>query len=91
VTTLSLRALNRATRQPPLWPGNGATQGTVLIDGLWNALWKITRNDGSAVLTVSPFRALSASEAADIVEEGARLLAFTSPGHEHDVRFVPCL
>ncbi len=78
-------------RQPPLWPGNGATAGTVLIDGLWNALWKITRNDGSAVLTVTPFRALSASEEADITEEGARLLAFTSPRQVHDVRFAPCL
>jgi hypothetical protein len=88
-------------RQPPLWPGNGATQGTVLIDGLWNALWEITRNDGStrkdgstrrdrsAVLTVTPFRALTAPEEADLAEEGARLLAFTSPGQVHDVRFAP--
>jgi hypothetical protein len=75
-------------RQPPLWPGNGATQGTVLIDGLWNALWAITRKDGSAVLTVTPFRALTAPEEAAIAEEGARLLAFTSPGQVHDVRFA---
>jgi hypothetical protein len=78
-------------RQPPLWPGNGGTQGTVLIDGLWNALWAITRKDGSAVLAVTPFRALTASEEADLAEEGARLLAFTSPGQAHDVRFAPSL
>ncbi len=78
-------------RQPPLWPGNGATQGTVLIDGLWNALWGITRNDRSAVLTVTPFRALTAPEETDIAEEGTRLLAFTSPGRVHDVRFAPRL
>jgi hypothetical protein len=78
-------------RQPPLWPGNGATAGTVLIDGLWNALWEIIRNEGSAVLNVTPFRRLSVSEEADIAEEGVRLLAFTSPGHGHDVRFAPCL
>jgi len=76
-------------RQPPLWPGNGATQGTVLLDGLWNALWEITRKDGSAVLTVTPFRALTPPEEADLAEEGARLLAFTSPGQVHDVRFAP--
>ena len=82
-------------RQPPLWPGNGATQGTVLIDGLWNALWEITRKDAgtrkdrSAVLTVTPFRALTAPEEADLAEEGARLLAFTSPGQVPDVRFAP--
>ena len=75
-------------RRPPLWPGNGATQGTVLIDGMWNALWKITRDDTKAVLAVTPFRALTAPEEADIAEEGARLLAFTSPGHVHDVRFA---
>jgi hypothetical protein len=77
------------SRQPPLWPGNGATQGTLLIDGAWNALWKITRSDGGAVLTVAPFRALTPTEEADIAAEGGRLLAFTSPGQSHDVRFAP--
>ena len=76
------------SRQPPLWPGNGATQGTLLIDGLWNALWKITRGQGRAVLTVTPLRALTAPEKADITAEGARLLAFTSPGQTHDVRLA---
>ena len=76
-------------RRPPLWPGNGATQGTVLIDGMWNALWKITRDDTKAVLAVTPFRALTASEQADIAREGAPLLALTSPGRAHDVRFEP--
>jgi hypothetical protein len=76
------------SRQPPLWPGNGATQGTLLIDGFWNALWKITRDDGTAVLTITPFRALTAPEQAEIAAEGARLLAFTSPGQAHEVRFA---
>jgi hypothetical protein len=76
-------------RQPPLWPGNGAAQGTVLIDGQWNALWKITSEHGTAVLTVTPFRVLAAAEEAAIAGEGAGLLAFTSPGKAHDIRFAP--
>jgi hypothetical protein len=75
-------------RQPPLWPGNGATQGTLLIDGQWNALWKITKEKGTAALTVSPFRALTQAEQSPIAEEAARLLAFTCPGHAHDVRIL---
>ena len=76
-------------RQPPLWPGNGATQGTLLIDGQWNALWKITRDkSGAAALTVTPFRPLTAPEAPAITEEGAGLLAFTSPGQTPSIRLL---
>jgi hypothetical protein len=75
-------------RQPPLWPGNGATRGTVLIDGLWNALWKTTRTGEGTELTVTPFRALTVQEEVAIAEEGTRLLAFTSPGLAPDVRFL---
>jgi hypothetical protein len=78
-------------RQPPLWPGNGATQGTILIDGEWNALWKITRTPGGPVLAVTPFRALTAPEEAGVAEEGTRLLAFMSPGATPDIRFLPPL
>ena len=76
-------------RPPPLPPGNGATRGTVLIDGQWNALWKITGTADRAGLTVTPFRALTAQEEAAIAEEGTRLLAFTSPGRTPDVQFQP--
>jgi Winged helix DNA-binding domain len=76
-------------RRPPLWPGNGASQGTLLIDGSWHALWKITRKGGAADLAVSPFRALTTEEEADITQEGARLLAFTAPGLLPGIRFLP--
>jgi hypothetical protein len=59
----------------PLWPGNGGTQGTLLIDGSWDATWKIANR----VLTISCFRDLAKPEKADITDEGARLLAFTAP------------
>jgi len=71
----------------PLWPGNGGTQGTLLIDGAWDATWKITKS----TLTISPFRALTPQERNDITEEAARLLAFAAPSSaapHPDVRFA---
>jgi Winged helix DNA-binding domain len=59
----------------PLWPGNGGTQGTLLIDGSWDATWKITQE----ALTITPFRHLTAAEKSEITEEAARLLAFAAP------------
>ena len=70
----------------PLWPGNGATQGTLLIDGVWDATWRIT----AEALTITPFRRLTAAEESAITEEAANLLAF-SAGREADlpeVRFA---
>jgi hypothetical protein len=72
----------------PLWPGSGGTQGTLLIDGAWDATWKITKS----TLTISPFRALTPQERTDITEEAARLLAFAAPSSaaapHPDVRFA---
>ena len=59
----------------PLWPGNGATQGTLLIDGFWDATWKLT----AEALTITPFRRLTAGEESAITAEAAKLLAFTCP------------
>jgi len=59
----------------PLWPGNGATQGTLLIDGVWDAIWKIT----AEALTITSFRRLTAPEESAITDEAAKLLTFTSP------------
>jgi DNA glycosylase AlkZ-like len=70
----------------PLWPGNGATQGTLLIDGGWDAIWKITAD----ALTITPFRRLTPAEESAITDEAARLLAFTCPADPaRPVRFIP--
>jgi hypothetical protein len=82
------RRVNPANRPVPLWPGSGATQGTLLIDGLWDATWKIPRE----ALTISPFRRLTAAERSAITEEAASLLAFTAPAASdapaRDIRFT---
>jgi len=73
-------------RPVPLPPGNGATGGTLLVDGLWQADWKITKG----TLEIQPHRRLSGAEMDAIAAEGARLLDFARPaGTGQDVRFAP--
>jgi Winged helix DNA-binding domain len=76
-------------RRVPLPPGNGATGGTLLVDGLWRADWKITRG----VLHIQPFIRLSAADRDAIAAEGQRLLDFAAPAGtreiaNRDVRFA---
>jgi hypothetical protein len=79
------RRVNPASRQVPLPPGNGATEGSLLVDGHWDATWKITPE----ALTISPFRALTTAERTAITEEAATLLAFVSPtAPVKDIRFT---
>ncbi|MBV9451211.1 MAG: winged helix DNA-binding domain-containing protein [Streptosporangiaceae bacterium] len=64
-------------RPVPLPPGNGSTQGTLLIDGEWNATWKIS----GSVLLIEPFTGLRPADADAITAEAARLLGFLgTPG-----------
>jgi hypothetical protein len=76
-------------RPVPLPPGNGATQGTLIVDGFWDATWKLTKNGDRATLAVAPFRRLTAQEQSAITEEGARLLGLIASRTEAaEVRFV---
>ncbi len=75
-------------RPVPLPPGHGATGGTLLVDGFWQADWTIAKEPG--VLEVRPFVPLSAADRAAIAAEGERLLDFAGPaGIVRDVRFAP--
>lgn len=75
----------RDRRRVPLPPGNGATYGTVLVDGVWHATWKITRTADAASLAVEPFGPLTAADEEAVNAEGASLLAFTDPDADHEV------
>jgi Winged helix DNA-binding domain len=78
------------TRPVPLPPGHGATTGTLLIDGRWQANWKITKSRGQAVLHVQPFERLSAGDSDAISAEGDALLEFAgAAGAERIVQFAP--
>ena len=74
------------TRPVPLPPGNGATTGTLLIDGVWTADWTITRGRDRAVLEVRPFGPLGVARQDAVGAEGRRLLEFAAPASAHDVR-----
>ena len=76
------------TRPVPLPPGNGATTGTLLIDGFWAADWTITRGPDRAVLEVRPFGPLGVARQDAVGAEGRRLLEFAAPADTHDVRMA---
>jgi hypothetical protein len=69
----------RGARPVPLPPGNGATTGTLLIDGFWEGEWTTTRDGDRAVLEVRPYRRLNGLEQNAITAEGSALLEFTVP------------
>ncbi|MFH8665461.1 winged helix DNA-binding domain-containing protein [Streptomyces anulatus] len=66
--------------------GNQA-YGSVLIDGFFDAVWRVERQGGTAILTVQPLRNLVRDERAEITEEAARMLAAMTDATDHDVRF----
>ncbi|MFH9395472.1 winged helix DNA-binding domain-containing protein [Streptomyces sp. NPDC017556] len=66
--------------------GNQA-YGSVLIDGFFDAVWRVEREDGTAILTVQPLRSLVRAERAEITEEAARMLTVMTDATDHDVRF----
>ena len=62
-------------RPVPLPPGNGAKVGTVLVDGCWQATWRI--RDGA--ILVEAFRTLSVAERRELLEEADRLRDLLDP------------
>jgi hypothetical protein len=76
-------------RSPPLFPGNGARMGSVLVDGRLAAIWRIALQPGGAVLTVEPFTPLGPDDEVALEEEGRRLLVFVAGDVAQDVRIIP--
>lgn len=68
--------INPHSRRVPLPPGNGGSRGTLLVDGVWVAEWRITCDDGTATLVVEPFAPLSDADERAVAAEGEQLLAF---------------
>jgi hypothetical protein len=75
-------------RPVPLPPGRGASTGTLLVGGFWQADWKIAKGRDRAVLHIVPFRRLRSPESDDVAAEGSRLLEFAAPAAAHDVRIA---
>ena len=65
-----------AGRSIPLAPGNGASMGTILVDGMLAGTWRIARDASGATLAVEPYEPIARSGRIGLEEEGHRLLAF---------------
>jgi hypothetical protein len=72
-------------RSIPLPPGNGASMGTILVDGMYAGTWRIARSSGRATLSIRAFDALRADDRAALELEGAGLLAFAASGSDPDI------
>jgi len=69
---------------------DGPMPSIVLVNGFTNGNWKITRQRGTATLTIHPFARLSRKDTAALTQEGAGLLAFAAAGaSSHEIRFIP--
>ena len=66
-------------------PGNGAAQGTLLVDGLFAGTWRAASTTGQAQLHVTTFARLSTSDTGAVTREGEDLLAFIAPAGTPDV------
>jgi hypothetical protein len=68
-----------------LWPVNGVLPGMLLVNGYVAGTWRL---DGGT-LHLTPTGPLSATDRAELAEEGANLLKFAVPDEAttHDIRF----
>ncbi len=69
-----------AVQELPGIPGGyGASEGTVLIDGMLGAIWTVDRDDGTIGMTVTPYESLSPDDERAVAVEGEALLRFIDP------------
>jgi hypothetical protein len=61
-------------RSVPLPPGNGATDGTFLVGGMWQGTWQIR----DQALRIQPFTKLRRADRDALLTEGAQLCAFAA-------------
>ncbi|MFE1477805.1 winged helix DNA-binding domain-containing protein [Streptomyces cyaneofuscatus] len=61
--------------------------GTVLVDGFFEAIWRVERDGDAATLTVQPLRTLRRDERDGITEEAVGMLSVMTDATSYDVRF----
>ncbi|MBT2902112.1 DNA glycosylase AlkZ-like family protein, partial [Streptomyces sp. McG3] len=81
------RHLAAAGYHPTVVTGDNQSYGSVLIDGFFDAVWRVAHGGDTATLTVQPLRSLVRAERAEITEEAARMLTAMTDATDHDVRF----
>jgi hypothetical protein len=77
------RRVNPDGHPVPLPPGNGASVGTVLVDGDLRALWRLDRARGS--LTITPHGTLTRAQRTALTAEARALLVLL--GYDGPVEF----
>jgi hypothetical protein len=70
-------------RSAPLPPGNGATAGTFLVDGMWQGSWQIR----DQTLRILSFTKLRRADREALLTEAAQLCAFVAPQAKYDIVF----
>lgn len=68
-------------RPVPLPPGNGATFGTLLVDGVWQGTWQVRHQS----LRIEPFTTLRRADRDALLIEATQLCAFLAPQTKYDV------
>jgi hypothetical protein len=77
-------------RRVPLPPGDGARAGTVLVDGDFRATWVVTRDGGTARLTVTATPPLTRAEQEQVCDEGELLLGLVAAdAADRDIVITP--
>jgi hypothetical protein len=76
-----------AEHRPRFFTSNGIVRSALLVDGVVAGRWKINQTGGAAVLDIEPIHRLSKRNLSAVSAEGARLLKFTTPEADHDIRF----
>ena len=74
-------------RRIPLPPGDGATRGTVLVDGMFAGLWRLDRprDERVATLVIEPFARIAAADRRALEAEGVALLGFIAAGRDPSI------
>jgi hypothetical protein len=72
-------------RPVPLPPGNGASAGTVLVDGVWQGTWQIR----DRALRIQPFTTLPRADRDALLAEAAQLCAFVAPQAKYEIVLNP--
>jgi hypothetical protein len=69
--------------------GNGGSIGSILVDGFFAGMWRMTRAEGRATLAVELLKPPRPNERDEIVAEGKELIRFATDGkNEPDITFV---
>jgi Winged helix DNA-binding domain len=68
-------------RPVPLPPGNGASDGTFLVDGRWQGTWQIWNQ----TLLIRPFTKLRPPDRDSLLAEAPQLRAFVAPQAKYDI------